>query len=528
MQNKNEFYSKIEFTNQSLKDFQVKTVDYVYEQLYVKGRKKMLIADEVGLGKTIVAKGIIAKSFKNYLDNYESLKKENPTFNVVYICSNLALANQNIRKLNFTGIESCVEETINRLNYLALETNEKAQIFKINSLTPGTSFDQRSSSGEAKERAIIFALLTGYDVFYKRWNGLKWMLKGPSGPQSWVNLINQAWNIKKDLYRKYRDELSAIIITQEKLPKTFIELNTSVPTSLWTALQKLSDKIDGRNYHTYSFQNELIRELRRVLSYLCLNYLGADIFILDEFQRYSNLIKTDSTEDPTIELARRVFDIKDAKVLMLSATPFKPYTNDFDELGGEVHYTEFKTVLRFLMEGETEAFWKKYENDRKNLFHILRHADKIGSDFNDALKLKGNLEDTYRRAIVRTERLMASENKDAMIHHADAGKSLKLQVEDIHDFVILDRITQHLNKHHKSSLNVPLEYVKSCPYALSFLDSYQHKEKLRNVIANDPILQKLLKQSTHAWLDISRINNYLPLIPPRGNLLPNAKLLIGA
>src|SRR4051812_39848963 len=137
MQDKIHFYKKIEDTNESLKDFQAKTVDYVYEQLYEKGRRKMLIADEVGLGKTIVAKGLIAKSFKNYLDNYDSVKKENPTFNVVYICSNLALANQNIRKLNFTGIDSCVEETINRLNYLALNEKEKPQLFKINSLTPG-------------------------------------------------------------------------------------------------------------------------------------------------------------------------------------------------------------------------------------------------------------------------------------------------------------------------------------------------------------------------------------------------------
>src|SRR5688572_10701297 len=158
MQSKDEYYSFVNESDKGLKDFQAKTVEYVYEQLYVKGRKKMLIADEVGLGKTIVAKGIIAKSFKHYLDNYETVKKDNPTFNVVYICSNLALANQNIRKLSFTGKESCVEETINRLNYLAKKTKDQQQFFKINSLTPGTSFDERSSAGEAEERAIILTL----------------------------------------------------------------------------------------------------------------------------------------------------------------------------------------------------------------------------------------------------------------------------------------------------------------------------------------------------------------------------------
>ncbi|HET6990489.1 MAG TPA: hypothetical protein VFJ43_04155, partial [Bacteroidia bacterium] len=69
-----------------LKDFQAKTVDYVFDQLYKNGKEKMLIADEVGLGKTIVAKGIIAKAFKKYLYQKADGRKKQ-TFNVVYICS---------------------------------------------------------------------------------------------------------------------------------------------------------------------------------------------------------------------------------------------------------------------------------------------------------------------------------------------------------------------------------------------------------------------------------------------------------
>mgnify|MGYP003575558402 CR=1 FL=1 len=525
MQDKKDLYSLVEQTAASLKDFQAKTVDYVYEQLYTKGRKKMLIADEVGLGKTIVAKGIIAKSFRHYLDRYDEVKKDNPTFNVVYICSNLALANQNIRKLNFTAKDECVEETINRLNYLAIDHREKPQIFKINSLTPGTSFDQRSSTGEAKERVIIYKLLTAYDVFSRRSNGMLWMLKGPSGSDSWKQQIAADTSVLRgDLYRRFRDELNTIVITKERLPKTFAAINTSVETSLWKGLQRLADGIDGRNHHTFSFQNELIRELRRVLAYLCLDYLGADIFILDEFQRYAKLIKTEATDDPAVELAKRVFQVKDAKVLMLSATPFKPYTNDFDEAGGEVHYKEFKDVLKFLMEDEGDSFWKAFEQDRKTLHQILRHGEKMEVVYQEGLAIKSKLEATYRKVIVRTERLLASENKDAMIYHADAGKSLKLQVEDIRDFVILDKITQHLNKRHRAWLNVPVEYVKSCPFALSFLDNYQHKEKLRKEIGDDKVLQNLLRESTHAWLDLERIDHYLPLVPSKGKVLPNAKL----
>lgn len=44
----------------SLKDFQRATVNVVYDNLFKNGQQRMLVADEVGLGKTIVAKGVIA------------------------------------------------------------------------------------------------------------------------------------------------------------------------------------------------------------------------------------------------------------------------------------------------------------------------------------------------------------------------------------------------------------------------------------------------------------------------------------
>ena len=59
--------NKIDETILGLKDFQKKSVDYAMDLLYNQGASKILIADEVGLGKTIVAKGIIAKAYEKYL-----------------------------------------------------------------------------------------------------------------------------------------------------------------------------------------------------------------------------------------------------------------------------------------------------------------------------------------------------------------------------------------------------------------------------------------------------------------------------
>ena len=81
-----------------LKDFQRRTVDYVFRRLYEDrpGTRRFLIADEVGLGKTLVARGLIARAIDRLWDQQERIT-------IVYICSNASIARQNIRRLNVTG-----------------------------------------------------------------------------------------------------------------------------------------------------------------------------------------------------------------------------------------------------------------------------------------------------------------------------------------------------------------------------------------------------------------------------------------
>lgn len=512
-----------------LKDFQAKTVAYVFDQLYHRGRNRMLIADEVGLGKTIVAKGIVAKAFEKYLAD-GGPTSENPAFNVVYICSNLALATQNIRKLNFMGGKEYVQESINRLTYLAYQPRKGSPDFLISSLTPGTSFDDKSHLGEADERAILYCLLRHNRSFDNREEGLRWLLMGPKNPDRWKRKIDWFWErrsdlIRKDLFKKYRDALVDTQVSASGFPKLSRHLRYPEGISLWDALLKVCKQINQHNYQDFSFKSELIVNLRRILSRICLEYLNADIFVLDEFQRYNNLIKLDDTaESPAIELARTVFQLPNAKVLMLSATPFKPFTNDFDELNGEVHYKEFEAVLKFLMQDKSEAFWQEFQQDRKTFFSFLRHPETLKANPQQALQVKQKLEDIYREGIVRTERLLAAEDRDALVRSVLKEKPLQLQPEDIEDFVVLDQITQRLNQEHKAQLAIPLEYVKSSPFSLSFLDNYQHKKKLEQFFAGDSVLKKLLEKTKHAWVDLKRIEQYLPIIPPHSNKLPNAKL----
>ena len=83
-----------------LKKFQRRTVDYVMRRFYQDSDATMrfLVADEVGLGKTMVARGVIACAIERLWDSVERI-------DVLYICSNQAIAGQNINRLNVLGKE---------------------------------------------------------------------------------------------------------------------------------------------------------------------------------------------------------------------------------------------------------------------------------------------------------------------------------------------------------------------------------------------------------------------------------------
>jgi hypothetical protein len=82
----------------TLKDFQRSTVEYVFDRMYgEQGADRFLVADEVGLGKTLVAKGIVAK-IADVLR-----QKEDHRIDIVYLCANRDIARQNIDRLNLFG-----------------------------------------------------------------------------------------------------------------------------------------------------------------------------------------------------------------------------------------------------------------------------------------------------------------------------------------------------------------------------------------------------------------------------------------
>lgn len=531
----------------SLKDFQKATVDFVVKQI-TNGQKKFLIADEVGLGKTIVAKGIIAKL-------YEEAYSPRKDFRVIYICSNQALAKQNLSKLNFikpqpddegTYVDDIIEYNYNddRLTSLAYEpTKEKNEYhLKIKALTPATSFDNKRKAGKSDERVLLLRLLMDAPGMKDRRTSLKWFLKGGGqiGAKNWGIKTDDAINfelgrgentsnlrpIREEVYIKFISTLEKnlsdinkkVIFGDIKESRTLLEglHHILAERKQNRSFEDDKDRIVFKNYYG------LIAVLRLQLSYVCKDYLKADLFILDEFQKFSQLIKQEETENQGEEIARAVFSDPEAKVLLLSATPFKVYTNSFDEYHGENHYKEFKTVLQFLYPDKPADFWAQLEEDNNLFFHGIKNFGSTESNDIQLISLKESIEKVYRQCLSRTERTLVEQPSD------DNTKSsivnLEIKPDDVSDFIAIDEIIIESNKLDSDKLSHPVEYVKSAPFPLSFLQDYDHHKVLKKNYGDNVQLQRLIKKSKNAFVPVDKINSYKPLLPEKSIVEPNPKL----
>lgn len=102
---------------ETLRGFQRRTVDHVFDRFYNDAgtADRFLVADETGLGKSMVARGVIAKAIER-LDREDSGVDR---IDIVYVCSNADLAKQNLGRLNVTGQTDIIES--GRLTLLPIE-----------------------------------------------------------------------------------------------------------------------------------------------------------------------------------------------------------------------------------------------------------------------------------------------------------------------------------------------------------------------------------------------------------------------
>ena len=104
-----------------LKSFQRRTVDHAFHQMFYapNSTSRFLVADEVGLGKTLVARGIIARTIDALWDDVDRI-------DVIYICSNSSIARSNLPKLQIGSGDERSVALATRLTMLATQLAPRA------------------------------------------------------------------------------------------------------------------------------------------------------------------------------------------------------------------------------------------------------------------------------------------------------------------------------------------------------------------------------------------------------------------
>jgi len=529
--NKEVLKNSAEQALETLKDFQSKTVDNIYDNLYGDtNAKRHLVADEVGLGKTIVARGLIAKIV---LERLHALSINNP-IRIVYICSNQTIARQNLHKLNLLRNRTLDHKAMDRLIYLALK-KEQDEAFQITALTPSTSFHVTRGTGVKRERKLMWTILTQYQVYTRneRSQGLKYLMLGSvEKVDRWLNEIEEFKrsnqdSLNDDVRKQFRKRIihEKISLTGSlKIIADDLGYRSEAKT-LQSILIDYAEILNHDNYDEYSDGcRRVIEIMRNILTDICTEILGADLFILDEFQRFKELIdqsKNGKGVSEATQIAQKVFSNSKAKVLMLSATPYKAYTTSIEHQNGESHFEEFKTVLKFLSEGVKGVNLEKIKEYNQKIREALRHPDTLVEGIPEEVRQsKQKLERIYRKLISRTERVLLSTDKNVLLEEKVNDKHF-LTKDDIKHYQSVDSIQQHLEEFFPGRIGQIMNYIKSAPYMFSFMEDYQHNKKMLEWIRQNPTLANIvLRNESNSWIPLGEIDSY-KLLPDK---IPNLKM----
>lgn len=488
--------------SQEVKDFQRATAErilHIYKDLE---HRRVLLADEVGLGKTFVAKQVI-----NLVREWHKEKKDD-FFKIVYICSNANIADQNIEKLGIDNRMSISESRLS-MQHLYIKLAEKSIAKQheedempesIIPLTPYTSFRFYSAQGTANERALMCNILCRLPQFDSYKNEVANFLS--CGVKYWQELTNDYKEKIKQCGDDYLHEM------HDKLQSKLTDETIS------QVLAYAQKGCDNRERAT------IINTLRRIFAEISIDMLDPDLVIMDEFQRFNSLLEQGDGEQSM--LANKFFDNErsNTKILLLSATPYKPYST-LEELntdGTDEHYQDFMKVMDFLFatKDKTDQFklmWQSYSS-------ALKRTEAV--DLTPFITAKNTAEEALYSVMCRTERFNSGIIDDSRV------SDVQVQPEDILSFAECQKLMDYLSeKNAKVRLgNVPMEYVKSSPYLLSFMDKYELKKRIVSALHQSDA--KAVCKMDALLLSKYTINNYRPINMASGKLKYLHDLVFGA
>lgn len=419
--------------------FQEAAVQLICERLTDrKGSKRFLLADEVGLGKTIIARGVV-----------EELLRRKGALDVVYLCSNAEIAEQNRKRL-----DPAAQRPLRRVTELAYGAHEQRDL-RVFSFTPGTSLS--AGTGLAWERRLLLYLVfrvLRHDVRKGNWREF---FRCSAGEESWRH-DTRFRALSAEFHRKLSRNFQRLVAQEwRRTARIFDE--TVAPADV---LEREVQAFRPSDLESRRRRNQLVAALRIGVQRVALDDLSPHLVILDEVQRFRSVLQEADSDE---SIAARLFQ-KGAAVLILSATPYRMLSLDH-ECGD--HYREFLETVKFLFDKHGDGEVRRLSADLEDFRRRLEEGSFIAETDATLLELRSKLELRLRKVISRTERNWYIEEHGKGVEEvlpSDHGFAIPRH-EELTDFVrlrryLLDKVetTQHVT-----------EYWKSCPAPFTFMDA---------------------------------------------------------
>ncbi len=484
---------------EGLKNFQLDTVKHVAE-LFEQNRNRVLVADEVGLGKTMVARGVISK-----MAELRFCQEGDDFFRVVYICSNQSIANQNVAKLNILDAKKeNVSDTRLSMQHLRIteqykEAQEAGQITQLIPLTPETSFRMTSGAGSAQERALMYAILGRLPEF-----------EGDVSEKLGRFLIcgaEKSWEKEQKNYKDRVDEIAqgdnptgypnnVLQAIREYCRQQVVEGKPDLIAELAFRLKNWETPITG--------DSAIILGLRKMFAHISIKMLDADFVIMDEFQRFRFLINAKNEDSEAGYLAKEFLNDRKTRVLLLSATPYKMYSTpeEIETDPHSDHYREFHDVMEFLL--NDAADFRNFKTVWKDYSKSLQTARRGNWDVLYAKKEAA--QQAMYQGICRTERISVMSGGDYM-DDSSVKTPMAISEYDIRSYVEMAKLLRD-----STGETLPVDYAKSCPYLMSFMKKYKVREHIQKYFSNhQEDIDDKFSGKPNLWVEKDKIAEYQKL-----------------
>lgn len=508
--------SQLEQVLQRLTDFQRATVQVACARLQAAGSaRRMLVADEVGLGKTLVARGVIATLLKQRLLS----GGDAGPLRVAYICSNQALARENLKKLQVFGGQGSAgwvhAPEFGRLAELGVlqRAPEPGLLLSLLSLTPATSFALTQGHGNAVERYLLWRAFTqGQHDKQLKTALLQFFCKGVEGAWRAAECQYSGRCLSPESLQRFQAWLDEppSLDARHRAAAVALNLDSRSWRSLLCSLLRQGATWrsggDGRLLNLF-----LLSRLRRQYVRCCAQNLRADLFILDEFQRFKDLVVIAAEGEEISEqqiIAREVLH-GDCPALLLSATPFKALSQVNEEDEGNAHVHEFSEVLRYLCRSD-EQLLRRFQQKRAALLSQVMELASVehpGRGLDDTAKRE--LQALLRGLICRTERAGLLSHEAQALREVPEPPLAPLR-EEVDAYVELDGLARQIREvlpgSHGSDV---MAFFKAAPWCLSFLSGYQFRLQLQKW-CDDPRGEPARKLGAlrHSWIPYEEFDSY--------------------